>query len=91
MSAIAKPGFYFAAAIAPADTILVPIEQVQNVSKLDVTASPLNNNTAKYYLVFAPVNPLATGINTILIPFASSSARNTSYTNTKTTAGASIA
>lgn len=91
MSGISKPGIYCAGAVAPHDTTLIPVELIQNVSKLDETASPLNNNTATYYLVFAPANPLATGTRTVRIPFASSSARDTSYTNVKTTAGTSVA
>ena len=90
MSALSKPGIYCAGAIAPYDAQLIPAEYLQDVSKLDITASPVNNNTAKYYLVFAPLDPLNRGVNTIKIPFASSSARNTSYTNVKTTLGTSV-
>lgn len=90
MSGIAKPGIYCAGAISPYDTILIPGELIQNVSKLDLSAAP-NGTTAAYYLVFPPANPLAAGTRTMYIPFATSGARNTSYTNVKTTLGTSVA
>jgi hypothetical protein len=87
MSGIAKPMIYFATAIDPTQS--VPAEGILTFEKIDIPALPDQPaSTAKYGIVFVMVEP-----NTlpITIWWAASGTRDTSYTNTKTTLGASIA
>jgi hypothetical protein len=90
MSAIAKPGAYFAAAIN--NTTLVPVEFVQDYTKLDFAAPPnAPASTAVFSILFTLLVPGETVTKQVSINFTTSAARNTSYTNYKTTFGASIA
>lgn len=90
MSAISKPGAYFAAAIN--NTTLVPVEFIQDYSKVDLPASPNGPaSTASFSILFTLLVPGETATKQVSINFTTSAARNTSYTNFKTTFGASIA
>lgn len=87
MSALAKPGIYFAGATQ--STQLVPAEYIKNMSKLDISASPLNGNTAEYKIVFTSTVPYSPPI--VLSWGSDQTGRDASFTNAKTTLGASIA
>lgn len=90
MSAIAKPGAIFTNAIN--STTPVPVESVIDVSKVDIPAAPnAPASTATFNIIFTCLLPGQTATKQITIKFATSAARNTSYTNYITANAASVA
>lgn len=88
MSALTKPFVHFTNATTNSAKKFVPAEMIHSAEALDVPA--INNDPAKYYIVFTSPNPTA-ATKEIKIEFASSAARNTSVTNLRTALSTAIA
>lgn len=90
MSAIAKPLAKFTNAIN--NTTTVPVECVQAFEKQDIPNLPNTpSNSAEYNLVITVLLPGSVQAKQIVIKFATSGARDTSFTNFETTFCASVA
>lgn len=89
MSGIAKPVVHFTNA-TNADTI-VPVDHIVAAEKVDIDATPnAPASSAKYLIVLNLVYPNA-ATKEIKIEFATSGARNTSFTNLKTAISTAVA
>jgi len=91
MSAIAKPHLFFAAATAPQADVVIPVDWIYSMDKLDIKASTLNNNTPVYMIVVTLVPAIGSAVREEKIKFATQALRDTSFTNAKTLIAASIA
>jgi len=79
MSALAKPGSTFTAAVN--STTIVPNENIQTAEPLDIPALPnAPGSSAKYFIVFTTW-PVGGATKEIKIEFTASAARDTSLTN----------
>lgn len=82
MSAIAKPNVTFTNAIN--NKVMVPVENVQSIEKLNIPPAPnAPASTAEYLIVFTMI-PVGSADKVIKIRFATSAARDTSFTNYQT-------
>jgi hypothetical protein len=89
MSALTKPVVHFTNAVN-ADTI-VAAEHIATADKLDIDALPNQPaSTAKYFILLTLVYPGA-GTKDVKIEFATSIARNASFTNLKTAISTAVA
>lgn len=89
MSAIAKPNVIFTNAIN--NKVVVPVEFVHSAEKLNIPAAPnAPASTAEYLILFTMVQ-VGSATKVIKIRFATSAARDTSFTNYETLVAASVA
>lgn len=89
MSALAKPHFIFTNAIN--NKVVVPAEYIHSAEKLNIPAAPnAPASTAEYLILFTLVFPHSAN-RVIKIRFATSAARDTSFTNYETATAASVA
>lgn len=91
MSGIAKPHIKFTSAVTADQIKLVPIEHIVSMEKIDIGQLPNQPaNTAKYLIVFNLVYPNSQS-KVVEINFASSAARNSSYTTAETAIALNVA
>ena len=89
MSALTKPVVHFTNAVN-ADTV-VAVEHIATAEKIDIPALPNQPaSSAKYLILLTLVYP-GSITKDVKIEFATSVARDTSFTNLKTTISAAVA
>jgi hypothetical protein len=89
MSAIAKPLVNFTNSKTP--NKFIPVEQITGMDKLDVPAVPNSPASTAVWKILFKLSPSGSNTETVEVDFASSAARNTSFTNAKTALSTAIA
>lgn len=90
MSGIAKPHLFFSTAISPQDDTVIPVDWIYTMEKVDIAASPVNNNKASYLIIVNLVPAVGAATRVEKINFATSTARNTAFTNAKALISTSV-
>lgn len=89
MSAIAKPHLFFNTAVTPQNDVVIPVDWIMSMDKVNEPASPQNNNKASWFIVVTMV-PVQSATKVHKIRFAAQATRDTAFGAAKTLIAASV-